>query len=103
MNEETPVETPETPETPVETPETPVETPVETPETPVETPELFADSACVSSFEPGALMSALREMIGTPSCGFEYLEYGVAGAIFIILFSVIVSVFNSFSKLLGAR
>lgn len=104
MNDETPQETP------VETPqETPIETPQETPqETPIETPDTNIDAVvsadyCPSEFDPGVLVGTLRQMVGTPSCGFEYLEYGVAAALFVILFALVASVFVGFSKLLGAR
>lgn len=103
MNEETPVETPL--ETPVETPvEIPVETPVETPVESVGVPGAnFSSDYCPSEFDPGVMVGTLRQMVGTPSCGFEYLEYGFAAALFVILFALVASVFIGFSKLLGAR
>lgn len=96
MNDETPQETPV--ETPVETPiETPVETPVD------DLTSVMSADYCPSEFDPGVLVSTLRNMVGTPSCGFEYLEYGFAAALFVILFALVASVFVGFSKLLGAR
>ena len=98
---ETPTtETPKT-ETPVvETPST--EAPMETPITETPSPEAIT-GACETEFLPGAITSTLREFVGTPSCGYEYLEYALSGGILIILFAFIATVINGFSKVLGAK
>jgi hypothetical protein len=96
------VQIPETPS--VETvEEVPTEvTPVETPSTDIQT--FNAPSAsCETAFEPGVITSSIREFIGTPSCGYEYLEYALAGGVMIILFAFVASFFMGFSKLLGAK
>lgn len=94
----------ETPKIETPTTETPV---VETPSTglPItETPSPEATAgACETEFIPGAITSTLREFVGTPSCGYEYLEYALTGGILIILFAFIASVINGFSKVLGAK
>lgn len=99
----------ETPTAPVETPTAPVETPtvtVETPTAPVETHSvqvLPSSGACETSFDPGAITSTIREFIGTPSCGYEYLEYAFAGGVMLILFAFVTSFFIGFSKMMGAK
>lgn len=63
----------------------------------------YLENYCPTEMAPGALTGLLREMIGTPSCGFEFIEYAVAGSIFVILIALVANVFVGFSKLLGAR
>lgn len=82
----------------------PVETPpVETPpvETPAVTPEQIGE--VVDRWEGGMMTGAIRNMIGTPPPGFEFIEYAIGGAIFILLFALIASVVVGFSKVLGAK
>lgn len=97
------------PETPSVTETPPVtETPSVTETSPVtETPVTEAVSnvagACDTEFLPGILTSTIRQFIGTPSCGYEYLEYAFAGAVLIILFTFVASFFMAFSKMFGAK
>ena len=74
----------------------PVETaPVET--APVETIILE------SEFQGGVLTGAIRNMVGIPPKGFEFIEYAVGAAFLIILIAIVASVFVGFSKMLGAK
>lgn len=57
----------------------------------------------VSDFQGGALTTVIRSMVGTPPEGFEYIEYAVGAAIFMILFALIASVIVGFSKMFGAK
>ena len=57
----------------------------------------------VEEWTGGLMTDAIRSMIGTPPPGFEFVEYAVGGAIFIILFALIATVLVGFSKILGAR
>ena len=93
MNEDVPVDVPE--DVPVDTP---VDVPVENVVDPV-SPLAYQES----QFEGGFMTDAIRSMIGTPPAGFEFVEYALAGAIFIILFAIVASVFVGFSKMFGAR
>lgn len=79
--------------------ETPVTTQIETPTTEV----LQSSGACDTEFLPGVITSAIREFMGTPSCGYEYLEYAFAGAVMLILFAFVASFFMGFSKMMGAK
>ncbi|MGE7984726.1 hypothetical protein [Solibacillus sp. NPDC093137] len=69
----------------------------------VETPEQVEPVTEVIEWSGGLMTSAIRNMIGTPPPGFEFVEYAVGGAIFIILFALIASVVVGFSKILGAK
>lgn len=81
----------------------PVETPpVETP--PVETPAVTPDiGEVVDQWSGGLMTGAIRNMIGTPPAGFEWLEYAIGAGIFTLLFAIVASVFVGFSKFLGAK
>lgn len=82
----------------LETPES-VETPLENSvEQVVDPTELLQNE-----WTGGVMTGTIRNMIGTPPPGFEFVEYAVGGAIFIILFALIATVFVGFSKMLGAR
>lgn len=74
-----------------------IETPEQVETVPVETLEYIPE------WTGGLMTDAIRSMIGTPPAGFEFVEYAVGGAIFIILFALIATVFVGFSKMLGAR
>lgn len=65
--------------------------------------ETLPDAELMNEWTGGIMTGAIRNMIGTPPPGFEFVEYAVGGAIFIILFALIASVFVGFSKILGAR
>ena len=56
-----------------------------------------------SEFQGGLMTGAIRNMVGIPPKGFEFIEYAVGAAMYIILFAMVVSVFVGFSKVLGAR
>ena len=56
-----------------------------------------------SEFQGGLMTGAIRQMVGLPPKGFEFIEYAVGSAMYIILFAIVVSVFIGFSKMLGAR
>lgn len=56
-----------------------------------------------SEFQGGIMTSAIRNMVGIPPKGFEFVEYAVGAAFFIILVAIVASVFVGFSKMLGAK
>ena len=77
--------------------------PVET--APVETApvEIAPVEEVISNWGGGLMTGAIRNMIGTPPSGFEFIEYAVGAAFFIILIAIVASVFVGFSKMLGAK
>ena len=54
-------------------------------------------------FQSGLLIESIRSMIGTPPANLQFIEYAVAAAVLIILFSFVASLFIGFSKMFGAR
>ena len=72
---------------------------------PTEVPTEVAPEVIIleSEFQGGIMTGAIRNMVGIPPKGFEFIEYAVGAAFFIILIALVASVFVGFSKLLGAK
>lgn len=49
------------------------------------------------------MVQMLRDMIGLPPVGFEWLEYVFAGVLFLTIFQIVTDLFRSMGKFFGGR